>query len=187
MTPDRESLIALLKERSLELGEFTLSSGKTSSYYVDARRTTMSAAGLRLIGKLGCETISAAGWAAAQVGGLTLGADPVAYAIARASLDMPPTLDAFTVRKAPKDHGAGRLVEGCYNPAFPAVLVEDVITTGGSALRAAEAVVRKGGSIAGVLAVVDREEGGREAIEEAGYEVRTLVSIRDLGVVPQPH
>jgi len=186
MTPAPPAQIAelaqLLRDRSVRLGEFTLASGRTSSYYVDARRTTMSARGLELIGELGLAAIRDAGWDAAVVGGLTLGADPVAYAVAMASRQAPPYLDAFTVRKEPKGHGARRQIEGCFHEGVRAVVVEDVITTGQSALRAAEAVTAAGGVVAGVLAVVDREEGGRGAIEHAGYQLRVLVSLGQLGI-----
>jgi orotate phosphoribosyltransferase len=183
-TSDRGTLISLLKERSLQLGDFTLSSGKKSRYYVDARRTTMSADGLEIIGTLGVAMISSARWQPSSVGGLTLGADPVAYAIAAASRRAPPVLNAFTVRKQSKGHGARRRIEGCFSKSDHVVVVEDVITTGGSALTAVGLLEEAGGVVLGVLGVVDRMEGGREAIEEAGYSVLTMVSIRDLGVEP---
>ncbi|OGU01465.1 MAG: orotate phosphoribosyltransferase [Gemmatimonadetes bacterium GWC2_71_10] len=172
---DRARLIALLRERSVATGDFVLSSGRRSHWYIDCRRTTMHAEGLALIGALGLAAIRDAGWAPTAVGGLTLGADPVAYAIARASHDAPPAVHGFTVRKQAKTHGAGRRVEGCFEPGMPVVVVEDVITTGGSALEAAAAVREAGGQIAGVFAVVDREEGGSAAIAAAGYQVRTLL------------
>lgn len=182
----REALISLLRERSLRLGEFTLSSGKKSHYYVDARPTTMSAEGLEVIGSLGAEMIAAASWSPSVVGGLTLGADPVAYAISVASRRAPPVIDAFTVRTERKPHGSRRQIEGCFTNGSTVVVVEDVITTGGSALTAIETIEAAQGKVAGVLAVVDRMEGGRAAIEEAGYSVETMVTIRDLGVEPEP-
>ncbi len=172
---DRARLIALLRERSVATGDFVLASGRRSRWYIDCRRTTMHAEGLALIGALGLAAIRDAGWAPAAVGGLTLGADPVAYAIARASHDAPPAVHGFTVRKQAKAHGAGRRLEGCFEPGMPVVVVEDVITTGGSALEAAAAVRDVGGQIVGVFAVVDREEGGREAIAAAGYAVQSLL------------
>jgi orotate phosphoribosyltransferase len=177
-------LVALLRQRSLELGSFTLSSGRKSSHYIDARRTTMSSAGLELIGPLALSVIRAAGWEIEAVGGLTLGADPVSYAIAVASTSDPPRLDAFTVRKEPKGHGRGQQIEGCFREGMRVVIVEDVVTTGGSALRAIDAVTRAGGEVRGVLAVVDREEGGRAAIEAAGHSVSVLVTLSDLGLPP---
>ena len=173
-------LVALLRARSLSLGDFVLASGRHSAYYIDCRRTTMHADGLALIGALGLAAIRDAEWTAEVVGGLTLGADPVAYAIATASAAAPPVVHGFTVRKAPKQHGTGRRIEGCFEPGAHAVVVEDVITTGGSALEAVAAVRAEGGSVSGVLAVVDRGEGGREAIERAGIAVRALVHVGDL-------
>ena len=180
----QERLLALLGERSVRRGEFTLASGRTSSFYVDARVTTMSAAGQAVIGELGLAAIRREGWAAELVGGLTMGADPVAYAIARASHAYPPEIDAFSVRKEAKAHGTGRRIEGCFRGGAHVVVVEDVITTGASALAAIHAVTEAAGLVSGVLAVVDRDEGGRAAIEQAGYPVVSLARARDLGLVP---
>jgi orotate phosphoribosyltransferase len=116
------------------------------------------------------------------VGGLTLGADPVAYAIAHAARLAGDSLDAFTVRKQAKTHGTGRRIEGCFEAGDAVVVIEDVITTGGSTLDAIGAVSADGGQVLGVLAVVDREEGGRQAIEAAGFPVTVLVAVSDLGV-----
>jgi orotate phosphoribosyltransferase len=180
---DREQLLQLLKSRSVHRGEFVLSSGRRSSFYVDARLTTMSAEGLVLVGRLGLDAIRARGWNPTAVGGLTLGADPVAYAIALASASSPPLIDAFSVRKEPKGHGSQRRIEGHLPEGAAVVVVEDVITTGASTIRAIEAAQAEGGMVLGVLAVVDREEGGREAV--AGKcEVVVLATISDLGFSP---
>ncbi len=176
----RTRLVALLRSRSVLHGDFLLASGRRSPHYVDCRRTTMHAEGLALIGELGLATLRDAGWGAAAVGGLTLGADPVAYAIARASAGSTRPVHAFTVRKATKGHGAGRRIEGCFEPGLAVAVVEDVVTTGMSALEAVAAVRAEGGTVCGVLAVVDREEGGRQAIEREGLEVRALVTLREL-------
>lgn len=182
-TSDRRvQLVDLIKERSLKLGSFTLSSGRKSSYYVDARLTTMSARGLELIGQLGLTAIRDAGWKAGLIGGLTLGADPVAYAVALASIERPPTIDAFTVRKKPKSHGTAQRIEGCFVDNAAVIVAEDVITTGGSALNAIGVVEAAGAAVAGVLAVVDRDEGGRDMIEDKGYPVQVLVTPSDLGL-----
>jgi orotate phosphoribosyltransferase len=169
----------LLLERSVRRGDFVLASGRRSSYYVDARVTTMSGRGQVLIGRLGLAAIDDAGWQPHVVGGLTLGADPIAYAIAHYASLSGRSLDAFTVRKEAKAHGAGKLIEGCFESGMSVVIVEDVITTGDSALRAAKSVEAAGGVVLGVLAVVDREEGGREKIEEAGYSVVSLSKVSD--------
>src|SRR5437899_456678 len=178
----QQSLCQLLRERSVERGDFTLASGRRSNFYIDARRTTMSGEGLALIGALGLERLDARGWAPALVGGLTLGADPVAYAIAAAAHAQGRPLDAFTVRKQAKTHGTAQRIEGCFTPGAAVVVVEDVITTGQSAADAIAAVTAAGGAVLGVLAVVDREEGGRAALEQAGHAVEVLVTAKDLGL-----
>lgn len=182
MADEHQALVRLLLQRSIERGDFVLASGARSSYYIDCRRTTMSAEGMGLIGRLGLAAIRRAGWKARAIGGLTMGADPVAYAIAAASFGTDGVLDAFSVRKEAKGHGTKRRIEGNYQAGWDVVVVEDVITSGGSALQAAEAVESEGGRVAGVLAVVDREQGGRAAIEARGYEVAALVTVSELGV-----
>lgn len=169
-------LEALLLERSVELGNFVLASGASSSYYIDCRRTTMSAEGQVLVGEAGLQAIRDAAWDASAVGGLTMGADPVAYAIAASSFRAPPILDAFSVRKEVKSHGTGRRIEGNFAPGQRVVIVEDVITSGSSALLAAAAVAEAGGLVAGVLALVDREQGGRERIEAENHEVVAITT-----------
>lgn len=178
----RHRLIALLRARSIERGNFVLASGRRATYYIDARRTTMSAEGLEVVGQLGLARLRERRWHPQAVGGLTLGADPVAYALALASLRNPPVLDAFSVRQTPKTHGTAKLIEGCFPEGGNVVVVEDVITTGASALRAVQAVRAAGAQVLGVLAVVDRGEGGREALEAEGLAVLTLVSLDDLGL-----
>lgn len=182
MTNGRAALATLLQNRSVRHGDFLLASGRRSPYYIDARRTTMAAEGLDLIGRLGLEAIRAAGWAPAAVGGLTMGADPVAYAVALASLHAGPVIDAFSVRKDAKGHGTRQRIEGNFAPGDAVVVAEDVITSGSSALRAVAAVREAGGTVLGVLAVVDRQQGGREAIEGAGVAVVALVTATELGV-----
>lgn len=173
---DLARLTALLAARSAKRGDFVLASGRRSDFYIDCRLTTMAPEGLALIGPLGLAAIEEAGWGATAVGGLTLGADPVSYAIAYASALAGRPVRAFTVRKEAKAHGTGKLVEGPFEAGDRVVIIEDVITTGGSARKAIEAVRAHGGEIVGVLAVVDREEGGREAIEAEGVPVRALTT-----------
>lgn len=159
-----------------------LASGQRSSFYIDCRLTTMSAEGQGLIGQLGLRAIREAGWRPQGVGGLTMGADPVAYAVAAASFGSDLVVDAFSVRKEAKAHGTGRVIEGCFAEGDAVVIVEDVITTGGSAQRAIAAVESAGGRVLGVLAVVDREEGGRAALQREGREVVALVGAGELGL-----
>lgn len=173
-------LIQLLQLRSYREGDFVLSSGKRSPYYIDARLTTMSAEGLPLIGALGFEAILTAGWEPDAVGGLTLGADPVAYAIAYHSSSSRTPIQAFTVRKQAKAHGSARQIEGPLPSGGSCVICEDVITTGASALQAAATVRAHGSHVLGVLAIVDRQEGGRQNIEATGLPVISLVTIQDL-------
>ena len=177
---DRGTLVRLLAQRSVRRGRFTLASGRESSHYVDARLTTMSPEGLAVIGPLALEAIRARGWHVDAVGGLTLGADPIAYATALASVTAPPLVRAFTVRKEAKQHGTGRLIEGPMREGDRVVVIEDVITTGGSALRAAEAIQRGGATISGILALVDREEGGRGVLEGQGFQVVCLATLSEL-------
>jgi len=180
---DRSTLIALLATRSTKRGQFTLASGKTSDLYIDARLTTMSPEGLRLIGSLGVAVLRSEGWEVDAVGGLTLGADPIAYAISHASASTARPLRAFTVRKQAKTHGTGKLIEGPFVAGDQVAIVEDVVTTGRSTLQAIDAVRAAGGKVVGVLALVDREEGGREAIEESGVRVVSMVRASEITAI----
>lgn len=173
-------LVNLLAARSARRGDFILASGRRSTLYIDARLTTMSPEGLALIGEAGLEAIRNT-WKADAVGGLTLGADPIACAIAYTSTMVgTQLLRAFTVRKEAKKHGTGKLIEGPFTAGDRVVIVEDVITTGGSALQAIAAVTNAGGRVQGVLALVDRQEGGREAIEAEGHAVVSLITAQEL-------
>lgn len=177
---DRDRLRDLLQSRSVRRGDFVLASGARSTYYIDARSSTMAAQGQLLMGRLGLDALDAIGWQPASVGGLTLGADPVAYAIAHAAGRAGRDVDAFTVRKESKGHGTGRRIEGGFRPHTDVVVVEDVVTSGDSALRAIQVVEEQGGRVLGVLAVVDREAGGRERLERAGYALLSLFTATDL-------
>jgi orotate phosphoribosyltransferase len=183
---DRAALISLLRQRSVRTGDFTLASGARSSWYIDCRLTTMSGVGSRLIGSLGWQAIRDAGWSPHTVGGLTMGADPIAYAIAAASVDTVLPLDAFSVRKEAKLHGTGRRIEGNFATGMKVVVIEDVITSGGSALSAIAAIREAGGEVLGLLALVDRGADGRARIEEARVDVRCLVTAEELGIEGKP-
>jgi orotate phosphoribosyltransferase len=173
----RERLLRLFVERSFQEGDFVLASGRRSRFYIDCRVTTMHAEGQVLLGSVGADTLEAAGLEPDVIGGLTMGADPIAYAIAGETWRRGKPIHAFSVRKRPKRHGTGRRIEGCFEQGAHVVVVEDVITTGGSALQACEAVRQEGGTVLAVLAAVDRQEGGREAIETGGFTVHTLFGV----------
>jgi len=177
---DRSELAALVRELAVVLGRVTLSSGKEADYYVDLRRATLHHRAAPLIGRLMRELT--ADWDYAAAGGLTMGADPVAYAVALASRGAPPVIDAFSVRKEAKGHGTKRRVEGNFRAGDRVVVVEDVITSGGSAIQAIAAVEEAGGTVLGVLAVVDREQGGVAALTERGHGVVVLTTATELGL-----
>ena len=178
-TENMEELKRLLTERSVKRGVFTLASGKQSDIYIDARLTTMSPEGMVLIGALGLRAISDKSWVPDSIGGLTMGADPVAFSISHVSALEGRPVRAFSVRKEAKTHGTGNRIEGPFYKGDQVVVVEDVITTGKSALRAVDAIEAAGGRILGVLAIVDRQDGGREAISARGYDVISLTTIGD--------
>jgi orotate phosphoribosyltransferase len=183
---DHDRLVELLATRSARRGQFTLASGRQSTLYIDARLTTMSPEGLAAIGPLALSALQNRDWSVEAVGGLTLGADPVSYAIAYASALAGTPIRAFTVRKEAKSHGTGKLIEGPFVSGDRVAIIEDVITTGGSALRAMDAVGAAGGRVVGVLALVDREEGGREALEATGARVISLVTASEIVAAMPP-
>jgi orotate phosphoribosyltransferase len=183
---EHQTLVALLANRSAKRGDFVLASGRRSNLYIDCRLTAMSPEGQVLIGRAGLAALAELGWNPDSVGGLTLGADPISYAIAHASAlaveakKADKMVRSFTVRKEPKQHGTGKVVEGPFQSGDRVVVIEDVITTGGSALKAIENIRAAGGDIVGVLALVDREEGGREAIEATGLQVHSLAKASEI-------
>ena len=176
MADARERLVAELREHALVIGEVTLTSGATAQYYVDAKRAILLPAGFLVLGELVAAEASAA--AATAVGGMTMGADPVACAALAAGADV----KAFFVRKDKKQHGLQRWVEGpLLEPGERCLIVEDVVTTGGSTVRAIERVREEGFEIAGVVSVLDRLAGGGEAIEAAaGAPYVPLTTIDDV-------
>jgi len=183
----RNELLSILRDRSVFRGEFTLASGAKSSYYIDCRLTTFHPRGAWLCGELmhglvrkaqkerGVEQIDA-------IGGLTMGADPLAMAIGMFSqfAKDAKVLEVFAVRKAPKAHGQTKLIEGNFKKGQTVVVLDDVVTRGESTLTAIEAVEREGGKVAFVAVLVDRQEGGRGKIEERGYAVYPLFTKEEL-------
>lgn len=164
----REQLLDLLATVSFRLGEFTLSSGAKSDYYIDCRTTTLHAQGAALTGRVFLDLIRQQGWHADAVGGLTMGADPIVVSTAVISSQSETPLHGFLVRKAEKAHGMGRRIEGFQQKGARVVIVDDVCTTGGSTIQAIEAAREFGFNIAGVACLVERlEAGGRPAVEKA--------------------
>ncbi|MDB6076366.1 MAG: orotate phosphoribosyltransferase [Akkermansiaceae bacterium] len=182
MSESAAALKSLLLKKSVRTGTFTLASGKESDLYIDCRVTALDPFGALLIGELGWaavrEKIQAEGLKIDSIGGMTLGADPISLAVGMASAKNHPdeALQVFTVRKEPKGHGRGKQIEGNFAEGQTVIVVDDVITTGGSTLKAIEVIERDGGKVAFALVLVDREEGGRQAIEARGIPVLALYS-----------
>ncbi|HWS17408.1 MAG TPA: orotate phosphoribosyltransferase [Candidatus Elarobacter sp.] len=167
-TRAREQLLELLATNSFRLGEFTLSSGAKSDYYIDCRTTTLHAHGAELTGQVFLDLIQRQNWQPQAVGGLTMGADPIVVATSVISSQAGAPIHGFLVRKAEKAHGMGRRVEGFQEKGARVVIVDDVCTTGSSTIQAIEAAREFGFNIAGVACLVERlEAGGRPAVEKA--------------------
>jgi len=181
-TSDRDRLLALLVHRSLAFGSFTLASGATSSFYIDVRRTSLDAEGAWRIGRTVCDAFARelAEGTITAVGGLTLGADPLVVATALEARARGVTLEAFLVRKQAKEHGAGRRIEGNLTPGARALVVEDVCTSGESALSAARAARDAGAVVERAWCVVDRGAGGREALAAAGIALTACFSLDEV-------
>lgn len=177
---DRTELIEHIKHLAVVHGRVTLASGKEADYYVDMRRVTLDGAASPLVGRVMNDLVSDLEFDA--VGGLTLGADPVATAMLHARAAAGGRLDAFVVRKQSKAHGLQRQIEGTEVSGRRVLVVEDTSTTGGSALTAVEAVRAAGGEVVAVAVVVDRGTGAAERIAEAGLEYRYAVGLADLGL-----
>lgn len=173
---ERERLLNILKEKSYEKREVTLASGRKSDFYIDCKQTTLDAEGAYLTGKLMYEIIAGLDEKIEGAGGLTLGADPIATAVSISSYEAGKPLPAFIIRKEPKGHGTGQWLEGTKNlkKGSKVVIVEDVVTTGGSSLKAVKRAEESGLNVALILALVDRCEGGRENIEKEGYKLKSL-------------
>jgi len=178
---DRGELLDFLKERALRFGNFTLTSGKTSSYYFDGKQVTLYPKGAYLLGKIIIHKIRQDNIQA--LGGLTVGADPIVGAVAALAYPLELDIKTFIVRKEAKKHGKQRLIEGPQlNTGDRVIIVEDVVTTGGSSIKAIEAVLEAGGKVVKVVPLVDRLEGGTERIEEMGIHVDPVFTARDFGI-----
>ena len=180
---EKDALIALVREKALRFGDFTLVSGKKAKYYLDGKQVTLDPIGARLVGEgildlLEAETMPAA------VGGMSIGADPITAAVVTMSAVRDVPVRGFMVRKESKGHGTNQYVEGPVKPGEEVVIVEDVVTTGGSSLMAIERVEQFGLKVTRVIAIIDRMEGGDAAFAAAGYRLSSLLCIRDFGIEP---
>jgi len=183
MNSSRQELLQLLAFKSFQLGDFKLSAGGRSDYYIDCRTTTLDAKGAKLTGEVFLDEIRQRGWRAQAVGGLTMGADPIVVAVAVVSGE----LNGFLVRKAEKEHGTGRRIEGFADAGARVVIVDDVCTTGASTVQALEAARAFGFEVVGAMCLVEREEaGGRPSVEKAAAPA-PFVSIFTAGDVRAEH
>lgn len=181
MTDARKQLIDFIKADAVFHGDFTLTSGKRASYYVDLRKVSLDHRVAPLIGQVMLDLIAEVP-DVASVGGMTMGADPIASAVLHQAAARGVAYDAFVVRKEPKDHGRGRQVEGPDVSGKRVIVLEDTSTTGGSPLSAIEALKKVGAEIAAVAVVVDRDTGAREVIEAAGFPYFAAITLDDLGL-----
>lgn len=178
---DRARLLELLTQLSFERRTVVLSSGKESDFYIDCKRAALTAEGHFLVGRLLLEAIRREAPQSVAAGGLTLGADPLASAVSLTSYLSGIPMPAFIVRKEPKGHGTGQWIEGMHalKSGAPVAIVEDVVTTGASTLKAIERAELEGLEVTGAFALVDRLEGGREAVETKGYALHSLFTRKD--------
>lgn len=182
MKYDRSRLIELVKESALQFGDFTLASGKKATYYLDCRKLTLSSEGAvqvaaGMLEVIGDELPDA-------VGGMAIGADPITGSIVTLAGIKGQTLKGFIVRKEAKTHGTGRSVEGPVQPGEKVVVVEDVVTTGGSSVQAIERAREYGLEVIGVIGIIDRLAGGAENFAAAGVPYQSLLTIEDFGITP---
>ncbi len=183
MSPARQELLQLLAQKSFRLGEFKLSSGGSSDYYIDCRTTTLDARGAQLVGQVFLDEMRAQGWHADAIGGLTMGADPIVVAVAVTS----GTLHGFLVRKAEKQHGTGQRIEGFREKGARVVIVDDVCTTGSSTVQAIEVARDFGFKVAGAMCLVEREDAhGRPNVEKAA-EPAPFISVFTANDVRREH
>jgi len=187
MQYSKETLIEIIRQHALRFGDFTLASGKKGTYYLDCRHVTLHPQGINQIacGILDAITTEYADNVPDCVGGMAIGADPITAGVVMIAGQRGLSTLGFMVRKEAKQHGMGRLVEGPVHPGMKAIIVEDVVTSGGSALQAVRAAQDFGLQVLGVVAVIDRLEGGRSAFEAAGLSLTTLLTIEDFGI-PKP-
>ncbi len=178
----RETLLQMILEKSYQEGDFTLSSGQKSSFYIDLKPTILHPVGAKAIGELAAEWLAGLSVTFGGVGGLTLGADPIVMAVSRGLLDKGVILPATMIRKEPKKHGTSRYIEGVENFSSGTnfIVVEDVVTTGGSAKKAIEILRNEGFKVSHVFSIVDREAGGEDAFKPLGVTFHSLFTITEI-------
>jgi len=178
---EKDQLLKILKSLSYEEGDFVLASGKKSSYYIDAKETTLNPEGMYLTGNIMHAMVREIAGIGA-VGGVSIGGDPLVCSVVLAAYGKKDDLVGFLIRKEPKGHGTNRWVEGGKNlrKGMNVVILEDVVTTGGSSLKAIEATEKEGYTVKGIVAIIDRLEGGKDTIESKGYIFKSIFTLNDL-------
>ncbi len=179
---DRDALMALFRERALKFGDFTLASGKKSTYYLDGKQITLHAAGVRLIGQGLLELLNDVEFDA--IGGMSIGADPIIGGVLAVAGEQGRELSGFMVRKEPKGHGTKQYIEGPVEPGTKVVIVDDVITTGGSSIDAVDRIQEYGCEVVHVVGIVDRMQGGAQNFAARDLPFSALLTIQDFGIDP---
>ena len=179
---DRQQLIDLFRERALKFGDFTLASGQKSSYYLDGKQITLSSAGLRLVGEGLLDLLDDVEFDA--IGGMSIGADPIIGSVLTVAAQRGRSLSGFLVRKEAKGHGTQRFVEGPVQPGSKVVIVDDVVTTGGSSVLAVDRIQEFGCDVVQVVGIVDRMQGGAANFAARGLSFRSLLTVEDFGISP---
>ena len=184
MAYNPERLKELIKEKALQFGDFTLASGKKATYYLDGKQVVLDSEGAMLIGEGILDLIYEGGVFPDAVGGMAIGADPITAAVITIAGTQGVQLKGCMVRKESKDHGTQKFVEGPVQPGHHIIVVEDVVTTGGSSLLAIERLEDAGLVVDEIIAVIDRMEGGKDSFISRGYKFRSLFTIEDFGIAP---
>jgi orotate phosphoribosyltransferase len=181
---DKRTLIELVRDRALNFGDFTLASGKKATYYLDGKQVTLDSYGAKLVADGILDLLADNLPLPEAIGGMSMGADPITAAVITMAGVRGQQMSGFLVRKEAKGHGTNRFVEGPVKPGQRVVIVEDVVTTGGSSLEAIARVEEFGLVVAGVVAIIDRLEGGQAAFAARGYSLSSLLTVRDFGIEP---
>lgn len=179
---DRQKLIDLFHQRALKFGDFTLASGKKSTYYLDGKQITLHSEGLRLVSEGLLDLLADVSFDA--IGGMSIGADPIIGGVLTVAAARERNLCGFLVRKEPKGHGTQRFIEGPVTAGMKVVIIDDVVTTGGSALQSVDRIVEFGCEVIQVVGIVDRMEGGAANFAARNLPFRSLLSIQDFGITP---